>query len=204
MSLRILSKQALDPLVKALMADYRVIGPKAARDKFAFGSIEDPADLRLDYDTSLLPPSKVALLPPEECLVELHLGEDEPLVETVIEAEPTVLLGVHTCDLAAIQLLDRAFTEDYVDVHYQRRREQTLIISLECLSPCDENSFCKDMGTLSAEGGYDLHLTDLGDDYLVEIGTEAGARLLRVRRPKKTSMSTTASCRPSGPASLIV
>ena len=30
------------------------------------------------------------------------------------------------------------------------------------------------MGTLSADEGYDLHLTDLGDAYAIDIGTEAG------------------------------
>jgi sulfhydrogenase subunit beta (sulfur reductase) len=34
------------------------------------------------------------------------------------------------------------------------------------------------MGTLSAEEGYDLHLTDLGESYAVDIGTDAGENLL--------------------------
>jgi ferredoxin len=34
------------------------------------------------------------------------------------------------------------------------------------------------MGTLTADEGYDLHLTDLEDAYAVDIGTEAGRKLL--------------------------
>ncbi|MBE9507254.1 MAG: 4Fe-4S dicluster domain-containing protein [Chloroflexi bacterium] len=176
MSLRILGKGAIAPLVNGLMADYRVVGPKAKGPKFVFASITDPAELRLDYDTSILSP-KMVLQPPCERLATFHL-EGEPSVEPTVEAEPTVILGVHTCDLHAIRLLDRAFSEDSPDDHYLERRRQTLIVSLECLQPCDEHSFCKDMGTLKADEGYDLHLTDLGQAYAVDVATEAGEQLL--------------------------
>ncbi len=176
MSLKILDKEAVAPLVEALVADYQVVAPQAKGSKFAFATVTDPANLRLDYDTTILPPKKV-LQPQQERLATFTLG-DEPEVEPVIEAELTVLLGIHTCDLHALNLLDQAFSEDYPDAHYLSRRAQTLIVSLECLEPCDDESFCRSMGTLSAEEGFDLHLTDLGDVYTVEIGSDAGAKLL--------------------------
>ena len=85
-------------------------------------------------------------------------------------------LGVHTCDLHAIQLLDHVFDTGHTDPNYNNRRRKTLVISIECLSPCDEHSFCKSMGTLSADEGYDLHLTDIGDGYAIDVGTEAQGR----------------------------
>ena len=54
-----------------MMADYKVVGPKAKGPQFAFGEIEDPADLRLDYNTSILPPKKY-LQPPEERMMTLE------------------------------------------------------------------------------------------------------------------------------------
>jgi formate hydrogenlyase subunit 6/NADH:ubiquinone oxidoreductase subunit I len=181
MSLRILEKDAVADMVSAMMADYAskggvVVGPQAKGPKFGFAPLADPAELRLDYDTSILPP-KTVLQPPCERIATFHLG-DEASAEAVIEAKPTVLLGVHTCDLNAIHLLDKAFTEEYEDAHYLERRKQTVIVSLECLQPCDEHSFCRDMGTLDADEGYDLHLTDLGSAYAVEVETEAGEKLL--------------------------
>ncbi|MGD9001683.1 MAG: 4Fe-4S dicluster domain-containing protein [Anaerolineae bacterium] len=177
MTLEILDKGALAPLINALMADYHVIGPQAKGPKFAFESITDPGQLRLDYDTTILPPAKKMLHRAWEPLVTFRMGEDAQ-TSTVIEAKPTVLFGLHTCDLRAIRLMDAAFTQDYPDAHYLQRREQTVLISLECLEPCDENSFCKDMGTLTAEEGYDIHLTDLGAAYAVDVGTDKGAQLL--------------------------
>ncbi|MBN1953546.1 MAG: 4Fe-4S dicluster domain-containing protein [Anaerolineae bacterium] len=176
MSLWILDKGAVAPLVNALRADYRVIGPQAKGPKFVFDPIEDPAQLRLDYNTTILPPKKV-LQPPEERLATFSMGS-EPRVAPVVEAEPTVLLGVHTCDLHAIQLLDKVFSTDYPDAHYLERRQQTIIFSIECLEPCDEHSFCKSMGTLTAGEGYDVHLTDLGLAYAADVATEAGKALL--------------------------
>ena len=59
------------------------------------------------------------------------------------------------------------------------RRRQTAIVSLECLEPCDEHSFCKSMGTLTADEGYDLHLTDLGQAYAVDVATDGGGGAAR-------------------------
>jgi len=176
MSLRIIEKQAMAPFVAGMMGDYRVIGPLAKGTKFAFGQIEDPADLRLDYDTSILPPKKY--LQPQEERMMTFTRTGKPLVETVIEAPPTVILGIHTCDLHGIRVLDEAFRQGHPDAHYLERRKNTLLVGIECLEPCDEHSFCKSMGTLTASEGYDLHLTDLGEAYAVDIGSEAGAAFL--------------------------
>ena len=78
-----------------------------------------------------------------------------------------------------MKLLDAVFATGQPDEHYLRRRESTLIVGIECLKPCDEHSFCKSMNTLTANDGFDLHLTDMGDVYAVEVGTEAGAKLLQ-------------------------
>ncbi len=173
---RILPKNQVTPLVGALMADYRVVGPVAKGPEFGFEPLHDPAELRLDYNITILPP-KTALQPPRERIVRIML-EGEPVVESLMEAAPTVIFGVHTCDLHTLPLLDRAFSADFPDAHYLERRKQALVVSMECLKPCDEHSFCKDMGTMSAHGGYDLHLTDIGDAYVVDVGTDAGAALL--------------------------
>ncbi len=176
MSLMILPKAAIAPFVEALMADYRVVGPKAKGPQFVFDVLEGSDELRLDYNTTILPPKKF-LQPPEETILTFK-GQPKPEVRAVVKAEPTVLFGVHSCDLHAIQLLDRAFADIYPDHHYLKRREATLIIGLECLNPCDEHAFCNSMGTMNAYRGFDLYLTDIGDGYVVEVATEEGEHLL--------------------------
>jgi ferredoxin len=176
MSLWIIDKQEMASFVTNTKSDYRVVGPKAKGTKFAFGDIEDPSDLRLDYDTSILPPKKY--LQPQEERMMTFTRSGKPVVETVIEAPPTVVMGVHTCDLHGICVLDEAFSQGYPDAHYLKRRQQTVFVGIECLEPCDEHSFCKSMGSLTVSDGYDLHLTDLGDAYAVDVGSEKGMQLL--------------------------
>jgi sulfhydrogenase subunit beta (sulfur reductase) len=184
-SLTIINKQDLTNFVRRLLPLYRVTGPAEVNGGFAFKTIEDPTELRLDYPTTILPPKKY-LLPPKEILFEFDNGGNGSLKPP--RGDPrTVILGVHTCDLHAIKLLDHVFSTGQVDTNYTNRRRQTLIVSIECLTPCDEQSFCKSMGTLSADEGYDLHLTDLGDVYAVDVGTEAGQNLLQHAQSSQAS-----------------
>lgn len=156
-----------------MLETHRIIAPVEKPGQFVFDELGDPARLRLDYPTTSLPPKK-ALLPPTEKLLNFTADTITP----VFDLQPTVILGLHTCDLHAILLLDRIYGQGYADRHYQMRRQNTLLVSIECLQPCGEAAFCKSMGTLSAVEGYDLHLTDLGEAYAIDVGSEAGRSLL--------------------------
>jgi sulfhydrogenase subunit beta (sulfur reductase) len=177
MSLTILQKSEFLHFVGRLLPHYRLLGPVATNGGFAFQEIDDPADLRLDYTTTILPPKKY-LLPPCETLFEFDNTNGGSL-QPAPPALASIILGVHTCDLHAIQLLDEVFSAGQPDSSYLVRRGKTLLVSVECLAPCDGHAFCKSMGTLTADEGYDLHLTDLGEIYTVDIGTPAGRDLLQ-------------------------
>lgn len=175
MRFKIMPKAALPAWVDRLRADYRVVGPQPQHGQYVFGDIQSAEELVLDYPTTVLPLKKY-LLPPRETL--LHFKNNGSHIGAQIDPEPTVVMGVHTCDMHAIQLLDRVFDTGYADQHYRARRENITLVSIECLRPCMEHSFCKSMGTLSITEGYDVHLTDLGDTYGVDIGSEQGEALL--------------------------
>jgi sulfhydrogenase subunit beta (sulfur reductase) len=184
MSLYILSKEKLPEFVKALQASFRVVGPVRTETGYAFDDITQADQLQLDYTTTILPPKKY-FLPQREVLFKYRAEVDgegsrrfevRPVYQDV---QPTVIFGVHTCDMHGIMLYDKVFAEGYRDEHYMERREQIYIIGIECLHPCDEASFCKDMGTLTAPPIYDLHMTEMDGHYLVDTGTEKGEQLLR-------------------------
>ncbi len=182
MSFKVLPKAALPDWIQRLRQGYRVVSPKPLHGQHIFGDIRSADDLDLAYPTTVIPPKKY-LLPQREELLSFRNGGDE--VAPDLEPVPTVVLGLHTCDLHAIHLLDRVFSQGYADQHYIARREKTLLVSIECLQPCMPHSFCKSMGTLSVTDGYDLHLTDLGDEYAVDVGTERGAALLEGLEPAR-------------------
>src|SRR5690554_943293 len=183
MSLYILPKERLPGFVENLRTQFRVVGPVRSGTGYAFDTIGSAEEMELDYPTTILPPKKY-LLPQREVLFSFHTDSDEQgarqiEVKPIFDAvEPTVIFGVHTCDMHGIMLYDKVFAEGYKDEHYVARREQTYIIGIECLRPCDDASFCKDMGTLTAPPVYDLHMTAVDGMYLVDTGTEKGERLL--------------------------
>jgi sulfhydrogenase subunit beta (sulfur reductase) len=173
---KILPKTVIPQWVDFLRKNHRLIAPKPVKDQFVFAEVKTAADFTLDYPTTILPPKKV-LLPQREMLLSFNHRESQ--VDPLLDDSPTVILGVHTCDLHAILLLDEVFSRGYADQHYLSRRENVTLVSVECLKPCSEDSFCKDMDTLNPPDRFDLHLTDIGDAYAVDIGSEKGGALLQ-------------------------
>jgi len=89
-------------------------------------------------------------------------------------------LGVRACDLAAMGVQDHVFCgEPYRDTNYQGRRDGCLVVAVHCTEPA-ETCFCTSMGGgPRARSGFDLALTETDPgEFLVEVGTAAGAELL--------------------------
>ncbi|NCF67435.1 MAG: Ni/Fe hydrogenase subunit beta [Chloroflexi bacterium] len=175
MSYKIMPRAVLSDWVDRLRQQYRVVGPLEKHGQFVFDEITSVDELCLDYPPTILPPKKY-LVPPRE--VMLQYGLDGSRIEATIDSKPTVILGIHTCDLHAIKLLDHVFSQGYVDQHYQTHRAQTYLVGIECLTQCTEQSFCRDMGTASSADGYDIHILDLGDVYALNVSTRKGTKLL--------------------------
>lgn len=177
MPVMVLPKEELLPFAERMLKDYEVIGPVKKERFYLFSSISKPEDLAIDYPIALYPPRKF-FLPAKESVLRFRLGE-KPEVELVTEKpSPKALFGLHPCDLHSTRLLDAAFLKENPDANYEARRRNAIIVGIDCLKPCDEYAFCKDMGTLDAQGYYDLFLTDLGESYAIEIGSERGREIL--------------------------
>ncbi|HTS00945.1 MAG TPA: 4Fe-4S dicluster domain-containing protein [Thermoanaerobaculia bacterium] len=119
------------------------------------------------------------------------------------DPRPVALLGVRPCDLAAIARQDRVLLGGALaDPSYRARRETALIVAVQCGSP-EGNCFCASLGTgPRASSGFDLALTErIGDgrhDFVVEIGSESGARLLGRIESRPASAEDLAECRAFG------
>jgi sulfhydrogenase subunit beta (sulfur reductase) len=161
MSMQILLKEDVSAWVEHLIKWYAVVAPVEKNGRTVFRRISSPDEVNLSYSTSVLPPKK-ALLPTRELLIEFQGGPGEACVEPILNDTPTVLLGVHTCDIHAIYLLDRVFSGAVSDEHYMERRKNIIFAGVECLEPCSEKCFCKSMETLAVPEHFDLHMTDIG------------------------------------------
>jgi ferredoxin len=107
-------------------------------------------------------------------------------------APKLALVAARSCDLRALAIQDRVFTGGpYVDESWARRRSDVFIVAVNC-GEAGGTCFCVSMGTgPRASGGFDLALTELLDGehrFLLEIGSEAGARLAE-RLPARAAAS---------------
>lgn len=175
MSVKILSKSDLPSWIQRLDEVHHLVGPKPVQSQYVFAEFHSAGEIAIDYPTSALPPKKV-LLPPHEDILHFNIEQEQTI--PVLPTNSTVVIGVHTCDLHAINLLDEVMLQGFCDQHYQTRRENTTFVTVECLQQCSEHAFCKDMGTYSVPEEFDLHLTDIGSAYAIDIGSENGADLL--------------------------
>lgn len=175
MDFKVMPKTSTQEWINRLVGTHRVIAPKFSNDRTAFEEVCSDEEVHLAYKTTILPPKK-ALLPQSEDLFQFDRQTET--IQPVLDRRSTVILGVHSCDLWAIKLLDQVFCSGYFDQHYFSRRQNTTLIGIECLEPCSENAFCRDMDTLSITEGFDLHFTDLRDVYGIQIGSSKGAGLL--------------------------
>jgi sulfhydrogenase subunit beta (sulfur reductase) len=174
MSIRKLDKKSLDSILDGLIAGGRnVVGVKAKGDRFAFGKLDSAAELRLDYDVTLLPPRKF-FQPQVETLLTFKVADG---YQSVDDSAEMVLVGVHPYDMVAINQMDIIFSQDNCDKHYVMRRQKATIIACDVVTP-SKNVFAAEMGNAVVHEGYDILLTDIGGGFVAEAATEKGEALV--------------------------
>jgi NAD-dependent dihydropyrimidine dehydrogenase PreA subunit len=173
MSVKKLTQEAFDAWVDACIADQEVVGIQRKGDRFAFGPLAKADELRLDYDVALVSPKKY-FLPQKETLVRFDAAKG---FESVLDGGPFVLFGVHPYDFIAIRQMDTLFSEGEYDAHYMGRRENATIVVSD-VQNASENVFAGCMNTATVEDGFDVLVTKIGDDYLVDARTDKGEALL--------------------------
>jgi ferredoxin len=174
--LKLMPKEGFTQWVDRLLRrQFTVVAPVEKHSQYVFEPIRNTKQMVTDYPSTSLPPKKY-LLPPREVLFNFNTQTLE--MKPVIEAEPTVIIGLHSCDMHAIKLLDDIQNTGYADQHYQARREKTYLVSFDCIQPCSPQAFCKDMNTLSVPDNYDLHFVDVGESYVIHVGSAKGESLL--------------------------
>ena len=175
--MRLISKENFAHFVNALIEDatYDVLGVKAKGGKFAFGPLDDASELRLDYDVTLLPPKKY-FFPQRETLVTYNVGKGFS-AKSSSETKPMLIIGVHPYDIMALLHMDEIFSETRSDPYYFEKRKSSIIIGVN-IQNMSKWCFASYMGCATVEFGFDLMLTDLGNRYAINIGSDKGEQLL--------------------------
>ena len=92
------------------------------------------------------------------------------------------ILGVRSCDINALDLLDRHFLSNkkhkQVDPWYQNRRQNLLLIAVNC-NKSSNSCFCSSAGTgPEVKSGFDLLIDEIDEGFLLSSGSASGEQIL--------------------------
>lgn len=182
---------------------YKLLGPTVRDEVIIYGELhsakdlpigwadeQDPGRYRLKrrhddayFGYNLGPHSwKQFLFPPKEKLWSAQKQANNKLV--ILQEQPPAdekmaFIGVRACEMQALFVLDKVFnTKLAVYQQYQRRRDNTFIIAVNCTTAAN-TCFCASMQSGPAvKEGFDLSLTEVIDDqqhyFLLAVGSEQG------------------------------
>jgi NAD(P)H-flavin reductase/formate hydrogenlyase subunit 6/NADH:ubiquinone oxidoreductase subunit I len=175
--MKIISKEDFQSFVNALIQEdsWNVIGVKSRGNKFAFAPLDSADELHLDYDVTLLPPKKY-FFPQRETLFTYDISNGFS-AKNPEETKPMIIIGVHPYDIIALLHMDEIFRETKSDSFYFKKRESSIIIGVN-IQKMSKYNFSSYMGCATVDYGYDLMITDLGNRYAINVGSQKGEDLL--------------------------
>jgi sulfhydrogenase subunit beta (sulfur reductase) len=143
---------------------------KKGDDSFAFEQVTHLSEIALDCTRTILPLKKYFFKPTEVMFnFSAQTGFEAPAEEN---GKKLIIFGAHPCDIHGLKILDPVMGGRYIDSYYFDRRNQAIIVGLDCIP--DEYCFCRSTGTDFVDSGFDLFLSDIDGSYLVRVGTSLG------------------------------
>ena len=176
MRMVILPKEKLLEFIGHLCSFGELHAPvKTGEKSYMFAPVADSSDIELSYTRTILPLKKYFFKPVDVmfnfCATR---GYETPVEETNAKR---VIFGVHPCDIHGLKILDLVFGGKYVDGYYFARRSKAAIVGVDCIP--DESCFCRSTGTDFVDSGFDLFLSDIGESYLIRVGTSLGDDMVK-------------------------
>ncbi len=103
----------------------------------------------------------------------------EDIKEDFASSEKVFVVGAAACDIVSMKSLDVVFLdEDFTDIFYRSRRDNTFIVSEDCSEP-RETCFCTLAGNNPyPREGFDLNLSKVEGGYIIETGSEKGKKAM--------------------------
>ena len=161
--------------VKSKGNDNALQKPGPRKEYHVYDRVRHFSELELSVTRTVIPP-KSFFHPPN---FNMFKFDTHGYAEDFSRVTPKILFGVHPCDIHGLLILDKLFSRQYPDPYWQVRRDKTFIIGHSCVP--DEKCFCASTRTLTVEEGFDLFFSDLGEFYLVWVGSSKGDDLYRLK-----------------------
>jgi ferredoxin len=175
MQAKIIDKKNIRHLIKTVGVKYKFFGPVKQDGNVVFKDVSQSGDITFDYINSKTNPKEL-FLPQSEILFDFRKDKVIPKPQAL---EKFVVFGIRPCDVQGILMVDKVYlTEDLKDVHYLARRENGIIVTLACNSPC-ETCFCAGVGGGPAkEDGSDVMVYESGETIIMKPITKKGENFI--------------------------
>ena len=162
----LLPKEERENFAEKLAQKYELIAPVKKDRLFCFQKISSASEITFDFTNSFYPPKKY-FIADGETFARYEFGSRHKF-EAAGEHFPKKRLFflMRPCDSNALLMDDRIFLNDFPDLQYAKRRANSVIISLQCDKPCNENAFCASLGFEKAEKGVDIEMKEFENFYL--------------------------------------
>jgi len=168
-----IKRENLSGFLKAIEPFGELWGPVKKGDQFSLDKISDYSEIDLTALRTKIPFKKL-LLPPKFSMFSFDEKGYKPNIEDIPNR---VIFGLHPCDIHGLNIMDAFHNQQYPDAFYNARRSKIAVIGLSCTP--DELCFCKTTNTHYAEKGFDLFFTDLGDIFVIWVGSSLGDDMVR-------------------------
>jgi len=169
-----IQKRDASQWLERLSALQEVIAPVRGSGEDVIFATPARADAVLWEFANPLHPPKRLVLPQTDPLVQIKRNGQRHEVEPIYDDPPRVLFNARSCDAQGIVFLTRMHEMEPADASFLRRARNLTVVSLACTTPCPSGfCVCTHSGPFLSDG-YDVQLTDLGEKYLVEVGSEKG------------------------------
>ena len=182
MSESFLATGSLAVWVDGLRATHRVIAPVRRGGQVVFREVARADEIAWDAGRADFS-AKEFFLPASEAIVTWQPTENGVRAEAPLLGRPQVLLGARPCDAHALEVMDRLFLDDPVDLYYAERRARTTLVGLVCTDGPWEGCFCTTVGGGPAEPRHlDVLLAPVDGGYAVDVVTDKGQALVASAR----------------------
>ncbi|UCG28468.1 MAG: 4Fe-4S dicluster domain-containing protein [Bacteroidales bacterium] len=161
----LISREEWDKVIAGLLVEY---------DIYASVLNDGIQDYQLiqERDTGLIVYNRPK---PTTPLKTFFLPVKENVIREVKKGKQRIIIGVPSCDLAGLNLIDSIYLDDsYPDLYYQDRRDNTILIGTDCFS-VQEHCHCTSYGIQPvAEANSDISVLSIGENMMVCPHTEKG------------------------------
>ncbi|MCP4652713.1 MAG: hypothetical protein GY858_04945 [Candidatus Omnitrophica bacterium] len=170
-----INKNQINSLLKEVEKEYKAFAPIKGPEGDVLFKLLCDGEVALGSEDVVISPKDI-FFPQWETMFKFKDGQ----IEETCESAPVFLFGIRPCDLKGLLFADEFFKRDIEDKYYLSKIEGRFIVTIGCIKPPRKDAcFCTstDSGPF-AKDGYDLQLVDVGESYLIEVGSKKGEEFI--------------------------